>query len=129
MDTHILFVNELFVGDFISKFWVRINLFTVKCCYRFCGVKWFHLSNTTIQFNINNLFADCVVLITWSTSGYTPVGSDCSDALSSPSLLIKTWQLVIAHRVTRNEPKIHVICYIIVSLTLQLNISHLFIYS
>ena len=29
-----------------------------------------------------------------------------------PRLLITMWQLVKAHWVTRNEPKIHVICYI-----------------
>ena len=56
--------------------------------------------------------SDRVVLITWFPSGYTPVGPDCSDARSSPYLLITTWQLVKAHRVTRNKPKIHVICYI-----------------
>ena len=33
-------------------------------------------------------------------------------ALSSPCLLITTWQLVKAHGVIRNEPKIYVICYI-----------------
>ena len=32
--------------------------------------------------------------------------------LSSTCLLIKMWQLVKVHRFTRNEPKIHVICYI-----------------
>ena len=53
-----------------------------------------------------------VVLITWSLSGYTPAGLDCPDALSSPCLLITTWQLIKAHGITRNEPKIHVICYI-----------------
>ena len=37
------------------------------------------------------------------------------DLLSSPCLLITTWQLVKAHGVTRNEPKIHVICYIIIA--------------
>ena len=52
----------------------------------------------------------CVVLITWSPSGYTPVGLDCPETLSC--LLITTRQLVEAHRVTRNEPKIHVIYYI-----------------
>ena len=56
-----------------------------------------------------------VVLITWSPSGYTPVGPDCPDALLSPWLLITTWQLVKAHGVTRNEPKIHVICDITLS--------------
>ena len=40
------------------------------------------------------------------------VGPDCPDALPSLCLLITTWQLVKAHRVTRNEPKIHVIYYI-----------------
>ena len=51
----------------------------------------------------------CVVLI---TSGYTPVGPDCHDALSSLCFLITIWQLVKAHEVTRNELKIHIICYI-----------------
>ena len=32
--------------------------------------------------------------------------------LSSSCLLIKVWQLAKAHRVIRNEPKIHVTCYI-----------------
>ena len=54
--------------------------------------------------------SDLEVLITWSLSGYTPVVPDCLEAL--PCLLIITWQLVKAHGVTRNEPKIHVICYI-----------------
>ena len=53
---------------------------------------------------------DCLV-ITWSLSGYTPVGPECPDALSSPCLLSPTWQLVKAHRVTRNERKIHVMLY------------------
>ena len=56
--------------------------------------------------------SDCVVLITLSPSSYTPVRSKWPDALSSSCLLIKLWQLAKAHRVTRNEPKIHVICYI-----------------
>ena len=45
--------------------------------------------------------------ITWSPSGYTPAWPACPDALPPPSLLITTWQLVKAHGVTRNEPKIH----------------------
>ena len=53
-----------------------------------------------------------LVIITWSPSGYTPVGPDCLDVLSSLCLLITTWQLVKAHGVTRNKLKIHVICYI-----------------
>ena len=52
------------------------------------------------------------VVITWSPSGYTPVVPYYPDVLSSPYLLITTWQIVKAHRVTSNEPKIHVICYI-----------------
>ena len=52
------------------------------------------------------------MVITWSPSGYTPVGPACHDALSTPCFLITTWQLVKAHGVTRNEPKIDVICYI-----------------
>ena len=55
---------------------------------------------------------DRVVLITWSPSGYTPVRPERPDAPSSSCLLIKMWQLAKAHRVSRNEPKIHVICYI-----------------
>ena len=55
------------------------------------------------------------LLIPWSPSGYTPVGPGCPDTLSSPCLLITMWQLVKAHGVTRNELKIHVICYITLS--------------
>ena len=55
---------------------------------------------------------DCVFLIMWSPSGYTPVWPKWPDAPSSSCLLIKMWQLAKAHGVTRNEPKIHVICYI-----------------
>ena len=53
-----------------------------------------------------------MVLNMWSPSGYKPVRPDCPDTLSSPCLLITTWQLVKAHGVTRNKLKIHVICYI-----------------
>ena len=56
--------------------------------------------------------SDRVVLITWSPSGYTPVQPECSEVPSSSCLLIKMGQLTKAHGVTRNEPKIHVICYI-----------------
>ena len=54
--------------------------------------------------------SDSVVLITWSPSGYTPVVPECPDR--ECCLLIKMWQLAKAHGVTRNEPTIHVICYI-----------------
>ena len=40
-------------------------------------------------------------VITWSPSGYTPVGPGCPDTLSPPCLLITTWQLVKAHRKER----------------------------
>ena len=53
-----------------------------------------------------------VVLITWSPSSYTPVRPKWPDAPSSSCLLIKMWKLTKAHGVTRNKPKIHVICYI-----------------
>ena len=53
-----------------------------------------------------------VVYISCSPFGYTPVRPECPDAPSSSCLLIKIWQLTKAHGVTRNEPKIHVICYI-----------------
>ena len=53
-----------------------------------------------------------VVLITWSPSGYTPVVPDCPDVQSYPCLLITAWQRVKSHEDTRNEPKIHVICYV-----------------
>ena len=56
--------------------------------------------------------ANHVVLITWSPSGYKPIRPEWPDAPSSSCLLIKMWQLAKAHRVTKNEPKIHVICYI-----------------
>ena len=49
-------------------------------------------------------------LITWCPPGYTPVVPDCPDVLSC--WLITTWQLVKAHGITRNEPKIYGICYI-----------------
>ena len=62
--------------------------------------------------------SDRVVLITSSPSVYTPVVPECPDhpamykskcdSLSKH----KMWQLVKAHVVTRNEPKIYVICYI-----------------
>ena len=56
------------------------------------------------------------VVITWSPSGYSPVRPESDDALSSFCLLIKMWQLAKAHEVTRNEPKIHGICYITIGL-------------
>ena len=62
--------------------------------------------------------SDCVV-ITWSPSGYTPVGPECPDMLPHPCLLITTWQLVRAHGVTRIKSKIHVICYITVCVYLS----------
>ena len=52
------------------------------------------------------------VVIMWSPSGYAHVRPVCHDALPSLCLLIRTWQLVKAHGVTRNELKIHIICYI-----------------
>ena len=55
---------------------------------------------------------DRMVLITWSPSGYTPARPECPDAPSSSCLQIKMWQLTKAHGITRNEPKIHAICYI-----------------
>ena len=61
------------------------------------------------------------VVITWSPSGNTPVRPDCPDTLSSSGLLGTTWQPVKAHGVTRNEPKIHVICYITSVLGFTLN--------
>ena len=56
--------------------------------------------------------SDRVILIMWSPSGYTPVRPKWPDVLSSSCLLIKMWQLAKAHGVTRNKPKINVICYI-----------------
>ena len=58
----------------------------------------------------NSLF--CLNMTTWLSRGLLPVGPVCSDALSSPCLQITTWQLDKAHGITRNELKIHVICYI-----------------
>ena len=57
--------------------------------------------------------SDHMVLIKWSPFGYTHLlYSTALIVLSYPCLLITAWQLVKAHGVTRNEPKIHVICYI-----------------
>ena len=56
--------------------------------------------------------SDRVVLITWSPSGYTSVAPEYPDRLSYLCLLITAWQPVKAPGVTRNEPEIHVICYI-----------------
>ena len=56
--------------------------------------------------------SDHMVLIMWSLSGFTPVRPKWSDALLSSCLLIKMWQLAKAHGITRNKPKIHIICYI-----------------
>ena len=67
--------------------------------------------------------SDRVVHITWSPSGYTLVQPKWHDTPSSSCLLIKMWQLAKAHGVTRNKPKIHVICYI----TLRINKSCLHI--
>ena len=72
---------------------------------------WLHVpSSTAILCTLSK--SNRVVLITWSPSGYTPVVPECPDVLSYPCLLIAAWQLVKAHGVTRNVPKIHVICYI-----------------
>ena len=78
--------------DCMSLAWLRVPCSTVILCT---------LSKS-----------ECVVLITWSPSSYTPVWPKWPDIPSSSCLLIKMWQLVKAHGVTRNEPKIHVICYI-----------------
>ena len=64
--------------------------------------------------------SDCVVLITGSPSGYTPGRPEFPEALSSFCLLIKMWQLAKAQGVTRNEPKILVICYITPNLSCYL---------
>ena len=56
--------------------------------------------------------SDRMVLIMRSPFGYTPVQPECPEMLSSSGLLIKMWQLTKAYGVTRNELKIHVICYI-----------------
>ena len=59
----------------------------------------------------------CLNLTAWfSSRGLLPVThllySTVLIVLSYPCLLITAWQLVKAHGVTRNEPKIHAICYI-----------------
>ena len=52
----------------------------------------------------------CVVLITWSSSVYSPVRPECPDrAVLFTNQNVTACQ---AHGVTRNEPKIHGICYI-----------------
>ena len=65
--------------------------------------------STVIHYTLSK--SDCVVLITWSPSSYTPARPECPDVLPSFCLLIKMWQLAKAHRVTRNELKIHVMLY------------------
>ena len=54
--------------------------------------------------------SDRVVLITWSPSGYTPVVPECPDR----SVLFTNHNLTACQStgITRNEPKIHGICYI-----------------
>ena len=64
-----------------------------------------------------------VVLITWSPSGYIPVGPNFPDAL--PCILITTWQLVKAHGVIKNEPKIHVLSYITFRADTRCNLEYL----
>ena len=57
----------------------------------------------------------CPNLTAWfSSRGFLPVTHlfDLSALIVLSSLQITTWQLVKAHGVTRNEPKIHSICYI-----------------
>ena len=71
--------------------------------------------------------SDHAVFITWSPSGYTPVRPECPDTPSSSCLLIKTWQLTKAHGVTRNEPKIRVICYIILPLFVSIKLTSVLI--
>ena len=65
--------------------------------------------------------SDRIVLITWSPSGYTHVVPECPDVQSYSCLLIRAWQLVKAHEVTRNELKIHVICDITISSSYSLS--------
>ena len=65
-----------------------------------------------------------VVFISWSPSGYTPVIPYCLDVQSYPCLLITAWQHVKAHGVTRNEPKIYVICYITLVYLVSLTVRH-----
>ena len=57
----------------------------------------------------------CLNLIAWfSSRGLLPVTHLLypSALIVLPCLLITTWQLVKAYGVTRNEPKIHGICFI-----------------
>ena len=58
-----------------------------------------------------------VVLITWSLSGYTPVRPEYPDhAILFTNQNVTAGQ---AHGVTRNEPKIHGICYITLCLVVM----------
>ena len=90
-----------------------------RSCQRFASRVELDVRDTSDRLRVSGstpyslplLKSDCVV-ITWSPSTYTSVGPDCPDALPSPCLLITMWQLIKAHGVTRNELKIHVICYI-----------------
>ena len=60
----------------------------------------------------------CLNLTAWfSSRGLLPITHLLypSALIVLPCLLITTWQLVKAHGVTRNEPKIHGVCYITLS--------------
>ena len=65
--------------------------------------------------------AFCLNLTTlFSSRGLLPVTHlfDLSALIVLSCLLITMWQLIKAHGVTRNEPKIHGICYIILKVNI-----------
>ena len=74
------------------------------------------VSHARLRFSALCLKSDNVVLITLFPSGYSPVVPDCPEVLSYPCLLITAWQLIKAHGVTRNEPKIHNMLYNIIKI-------------
>ena len=99
-------------------------LLGAKGCQHLHPLAPYHLRGLTLwsaacpSLNSDSLYSKSDhVVITWSPSGYTPVWPDCPETLSSPYLLITTWQLVKAHGVTWNELKIHFICYITVCIS------------
>ena len=68
------------------------------------------------------LSALCLNLTAWfSSRGLLPVTPQLypSTLIVQSCLLITTWQLIKAHGVTRNEPKIHGMCYITIFPKLQ----------
>ena len=113
MERHIL--REWTSSCLISSSWSQgVPTFSPPCKpYR---QRWPNTSDR-LRISRSTLYSDwtdCLKIstwgshITWSPSGYTPAWPANPDALPpSRCLLITTWQLVKAHGVIVNKPKIH----------------------